>query len=171
MAAIWGRSLALSRIGIDEDIFLDLGGDSLAAVQILSDVREIFGRELPLEAFMGTATVAALSARERRHDWTAGIVSSDRIVMAEVRVASAHRAALDAYRLRERFDGTIVCFRCRDMPAPPHGDHRGLWAQFASRGLVEVSVPGIHGEFRLDPQCAAVIAGLDSLDRQPGRGD
>jgi acyl carrier protein len=47
LAAIWSRVLNRDRIGLDED-FLELGGQSLAAIQCMRQIREHFGIDLPL---------------------------------------------------------------------------------------------------------------------------
>jgi thioesterase domain-containing protein len=93
-------------------------------------------------------------------DWFAGVDASDRLIAMGIRVARAHRAALDAYVLRRRFDGRIVYFRCRDEPVPDGRDRRGLWAHFATDGMQVVTVPGRHGGFHREPQGSAVADGL-----------
>lgn len=107
--------------------------------------------------------------RRPRGDWLADVDESDRLVAMGVRVARAHRAALDVYLLRRRFDGTIVYFRCRDEPTPPSGDRRPLWRHFATDGVRVVTVPGRHGGFHREPQCSAVADGLrDALAADAG---
>jgi amino acid adenylation domain-containing protein len=106
--------------------------------------------------------------RRPRGDWFAGIDESDRLVAMGVRVARAHRAALDAYVLRRRFDGRIVYFRCRDEPVPASGDRRPLWTHFATDGVRVVTVPGRHGGFHREPQCSAVADGLRDALRDAG---
>ncbi len=69
VAEIWHRVLGAERIGMDDDLFLDLGGDSLAAVQILTAVEEIFGRALPLGVFHEASTPAAFAARLADEQW------------------------------------------------------------------------------------------------------
>ena len=60
MVEIWQRNLSVSGIGIHDNLFLDLGGDSLAAEGILTEVLEIFQRELPLSSLYEANTVAQL---------------------------------------------------------------------------------------------------------------
>jgi acyl carrier protein len=55
------KLLGIDHVGVDEN-FLLLGGDSLLATQVMGQVREIFGVELPLHALFETPTVAELSA-------------------------------------------------------------------------------------------------------------
>jgi acyl carrier protein len=59
LAGIWAERLDLDAVGID-DHFLELGGDSLLATQILSRVREEFRLELPLRILFEAPTVAEL---------------------------------------------------------------------------------------------------------------
>lgn len=60
LAAIWCEVLKLERVGV-EDNFFDLGGYSLAAVQVLSRVREVLQVDLPLRSLFEVTTVAGLA--------------------------------------------------------------------------------------------------------------
>ncbi|HZF11552.1 MAG TPA: amino acid adenylation domain-containing protein, partial [Thermoanaerobaculia bacterium] len=62
MAGIWSRVLRRERVGI-EDNFFELGGHSLLATRVISQVREIFGAEVPLRAIFESPTVAGLAAK------------------------------------------------------------------------------------------------------------
>jgi amino acid adenylation domain-containing protein len=57
---IWQISLGLGNIGIHDE-FLELGGDSLVAVQIALRIREHFGVEIPVPLFFGDMTIASLA--------------------------------------------------------------------------------------------------------------
>jgi oxalate---CoA ligase len=62
VAAVWGQVLGRTAVGPDDD-FVELGGDSLLAVLLVSDVRDVFGVELPESApFEEAPTVAAMAA-------------------------------------------------------------------------------------------------------------
>jgi acyl-CoA synthetase (AMP-forming)/AMP-acid ligase II/acyl carrier protein len=56
---IWCDVLRLERVGVG-DSFLDLGGNSLLAIQIIARVNQAFGVDLPLRSAFEAATVAAL---------------------------------------------------------------------------------------------------------------
>ena len=60
LAEIWSEVIHIDQIGI-YDNFLDLGGNSLLAVQITSRVLQAFQLELPLNTLFETSTIAELA--------------------------------------------------------------------------------------------------------------
>jgi acyl carrier protein len=60
LSTLWAEVLGLDRVGIQDD-FIELGGDSLYAVQILARVWDLFGVEIPLLALLEQPTVAQLA--------------------------------------------------------------------------------------------------------------
>jgi amino acid adenylation domain-containing protein/non-ribosomal peptide synthase protein (TIGR01720 family) len=62
VAEIWRQILAVDQVGV-HDSFFDLGGDSLAAMRVVSRIRDRFEVELTLQDFFTTRTVAELAAR------------------------------------------------------------------------------------------------------------
>jgi amino acid adenylation domain-containing protein len=60
LAAIWMELLKLERIGIYDDFF-DLGGDSLLALRVTSQMRKVFGIVLSINTFFPSATIASLA--------------------------------------------------------------------------------------------------------------
>ena len=61
IAALWSELLGLAEVGA-HDSFLELGGHSLLATQMLSRLRDLFGREVPVATFFERPTVAGLAA-------------------------------------------------------------------------------------------------------------
>ena len=61
LAPIWERVLQRSSIGA-EDNFFDLGGDSLLAVQLFSEIGQICGRELAPVTIYCAPTISSLAA-------------------------------------------------------------------------------------------------------------
>jgi acyl carrier protein len=57
---IWREVLNVERIGI-HDHFLDIGGHSLLALQLMARVRDVFRVELPLRSFFDAPTVADMA--------------------------------------------------------------------------------------------------------------
>jgi acyl transferase domain-containing protein len=68
IADVWQQILGIERIGI-EDNFLELGGHSLMALQIITRLRDLFNVELSLRSFLLTPTVAALAESIEAVGW------------------------------------------------------------------------------------------------------
>lgn len=60
IADIWQNLLGIERVGV-HDNFLDLGGHSLLATQVISQIREAFEIELPINKLFEEPTVAGLA--------------------------------------------------------------------------------------------------------------
>jgi amino acid adenylation domain-containing protein len=60
LARIWEAALGLDEIGIDDD-FLELGGDSLRAMQVVTRVQEAYGVEVPVRALFEAPSVARMA--------------------------------------------------------------------------------------------------------------
>jgi len=61
---VWQQVLGVKQVGLHDDFFM-LGGESLAALQILSRVQDIFGLEVSMKTFFERPTVAGLSQQVR----------------------------------------------------------------------------------------------------------
>ena len=73
LAGIWAQVLAVEPVGI-EDSFIDLGGDSLKAMQIQNQIREQLNIDVPMIDLMDCPTVASLAERmTKRNDSNANI--------------------------------------------------------------------------------------------------
>ncbi|AKT42433.1 glycine adenylase [Chondromyces crocatus] len=66
LASLWSEVLGVASIGV-HDSFLDLGGHSLTAIQLLSRVRERFGEHISLKSLFENPTVAGLSSHITAH--------------------------------------------------------------------------------------------------------
>ena len=62
LAEIWQEVLAIPRVGVEDD-YLELGGDSLRATQVLARIKDKTGQELTLSDLYAASTIAGLSAR------------------------------------------------------------------------------------------------------------
>jgi thioesterase domain-containing protein/malonyl CoA-acyl carrier protein transacylase/acyl carrier protein len=56
LAKIWQHVLGINEIGIHDDFF-ELGGESLLAVTIVSEVERVFGKRIPLASFIQAPTI------------------------------------------------------------------------------------------------------------------
>lgn len=61
IAGVFCEVLSCEPVGRNDHFFADLGGHSLLATQLLSRVRNMYDIDLPLRAFFGAPTVAALA--------------------------------------------------------------------------------------------------------------
>jgi acyl carrier protein len=61
LLAIWQRTLKIKRLGIADDFF-ELGGDSLLAARIFSEIKRILGKNLPLATLFQAPTIEKLAA-------------------------------------------------------------------------------------------------------------
>lgn len=71
LAEIWAEVLDLKQVGI-HDNFLDLGGHSLKAMQIVSRIRQTFFMEIPLRSLFETPTIAEIADLLQRRAAQAG---------------------------------------------------------------------------------------------------
>jgi amino acid adenylation domain-containing protein len=61
LARIWSEVLSLARIGVDDNFF-DLGGHSLAATRVVSEVIKTFQLEIPIKSLLQSPTVSEMAA-------------------------------------------------------------------------------------------------------------
>ena len=69
LARAWSKVLKVKQVGL-RDNFFDIGGNSLAAVQLLSEIQKLTGRTLPLATLFQASTVEAFAEILRRDGWT-----------------------------------------------------------------------------------------------------
>jgi acyl carrier protein len=60
VAAIWGRSLGITDVDRDRSFF-EIGGNSLAGMQVLDEITRTFAVELPLGVLYDHPTIAELA--------------------------------------------------------------------------------------------------------------
>jgi len=66
LAAIWEDVLSLDLVGVNDNFF-DLGGHSLAATRVVSQVIKQFQLELPLQSLLQSPTIAEMAAIITEH--------------------------------------------------------------------------------------------------------
>ncbi|GAA4782226.1 acyl--CoA ligase [Lysobacter hankyongensis] len=71
---LWEEVLGVKPIAVDDD-FLAIGGTSLLATQLFAKIERHFGRHLPIEAVLGSSTIAELAAALDADGWNAPVVA------------------------------------------------------------------------------------------------
>jgi hypothetical protein len=66
LARLWAEVLDLEGLGI-HDLFLDIGGNSLLASQLVTRVRDAFQLDLPLPYLLASATIADMAVMITQH--------------------------------------------------------------------------------------------------------
>ena len=57
---IFQRVLGRDEVGLDDD-FLDLGGDSILAIELMAEIEQVFGQELPMTTIYDAPTIRELA--------------------------------------------------------------------------------------------------------------
>jgi thioesterase domain-containing protein/acyl carrier protein len=70
LTVIWEKLLAVKSIGIEDDFF-ELGGDSMAALQLFDDIEGIWGQNLPLATLFENQTIKKLATVLRQKECVA----------------------------------------------------------------------------------------------------
>ena len=66
IARVWQDALGINEVGINDN-FSELGGHSLIAIRIVSELRKAFQIHLPVRALFDAPTVAKLSSYIKQH--------------------------------------------------------------------------------------------------------
>ena len=90
LATIWAAVLDLDQVGI-HDHFLELGGDSLLATQILSRVIQTLCTDLPAHTLLAAPTVAEMAVVIAQHQVTQADPATVVQMLAEVETLSEAR--------------------------------------------------------------------------------
>jgi thioesterase domain-containing protein/acyl carrier protein len=67
LTEIWERVLGIRPIGV-QNSFFELGGNSLLAVQMLTQVEKLLGKNLPIATLLQVPTIESLAEALRKHD-------------------------------------------------------------------------------------------------------
>jgi thioesterase domain-containing protein/acyl carrier protein len=70
LTKLWEKTLGVRPVNLGDNFF-DLGGDSLMAVRLFSELRQLTGRTLPLSSLFQAPTVEKLADLLRQQGWSA----------------------------------------------------------------------------------------------------
>ncbi|MDQ2874756.1 MAG: amino acid adenylation domain-containing protein, partial [Actinomycetota bacterium] len=109
LAAIAQKILQIDGVGIEQNFF-DLGGDSVHMVKIMNEVREAFGREVPITEIFRHPTISSLAGYLSADDDAAELAGTDSDERASQHRASvARRNASRRERPARGQDGAVQC--------------------------------------------------------------
>jgi amino acid adenylation domain-containing protein len=80
---IWSDVLERQRTSIYDDFFIDLGGHSLQATQLISRVRQEFDKEIPLQSIFDKTTIASLAEELEKINQDPGQLDKSTIARVE----------------------------------------------------------------------------------------
>lgn len=140
LAAIWASVLRCESVARDAD-FRDLGGDSLAAADLIAEVRERFRVDLPDSVLLDAPTVAALTA-----------------VIAASPAAGTSAAAIGPAGVGwvQQGDGVPLVFATGDMLGT--GDAPKRLARHLGPGVALLQVAPFNPEVESTPQTLEAMA-------------
>jgi acyl transferase domain-containing protein/acyl carrier protein len=119
LVGIWKNLFGLERIGIYDNYF-QLGGDSLMAVQLFTQIEKRFGKKIPLASLLEAPTIERLAAILIDPDW-----SSQWSSLVEIQPTGSNPPLF----LVHGAGGTILIYRDLAMRLGPDQPCYGLQAQ------------------------------------------
>ncbi len=72
LSTVWASSLGIEKVGVEDDFF-ELGGASVVATQIVSQLRQMFQMDLPAILLFETPTIAKLAHYMIEHESRPGL--------------------------------------------------------------------------------------------------
>jgi len=133
LAEIWAQILGLEKVGFQDDFF-ELGGDSLAAADLVVQVQKVFGLTLSLTILMQAPTVESLAGVIRRHN---GVAAWSSVVELQP------QGSRPPFFCVHPVGGEILCFVNLAREMAPDQPFYGICADRA--GEVERTAPHIKG--------------------------
>ncbi len=176
LAHLWCELLQVEEVGID-DSFFDLGGNSLAAVRMVSQYQSKFGREIPLVKVFQHPTIAklleSLEAKATKSDFIAEAESRSRHKRLGQHSSESGRGNLQdgPTRAGGATDAVAIIGMTGRFPGADNLDQ--LWQNLCnsvesiSRFTPEELGPGIDDTLRHDPdyiRARGLIEGADLFD-------
>ena len=129
LAAIWADLLNVESVGVN-DSFFDLGGDYLIVYKAVSQIRDVFGVDLPAEDILENPTISGVAALLANSEISASF--------AEYKVPAAHALSRD-------LPATSGAKLDRKVPAPEAGS-KSTHGDDAPRGEMEIKLAEIWAE-------------------------
>lgn len=165
LAKVWAKILGVKQVGLNDNFF-DLGGHSLGAVRMLSEVQKLTGRTLPLATLFQASTIETFAELIRREGWTP--LWSSLVPMQPL-------GSNTPLFLVHGAEGNVLLYRNLTRYLGPDQPVYGLQSQglkgdgrlnttiqeMASQYLKEVTIVQPHGPYFLGGYCLGGIIALE----------
>nr|WP_186329670.1 non-ribosomal peptide synthetase [Variovorax boronicumulans] len=143
---LWKDVLKVPTLGV-QDNFFDLGGDSLAAVNMMSGLEKLVGRQVPLYLITEHPTVESLSAALQQHSSTPGLLlplgGNGRVPL--YLAASGHGDLLRLQNLGPAMGEACSLYMLQPPPDQPIATIAELAAMYADRIQAQALEQGFDG--------------------------
>ena len=175
LTGIWSKVLKLPTVGV-RDNFFELGGHSLAAVVLLSEIRKLTGKTLPLATLFKASTVAEFAALLREDGWSPSWSS-----LVPIQPAGSRRPLF----LVHGAEGNVLLYRALTQYLGTDQPVYGLQSQgLNGAGHVDTSVPEMaskyiedvmkiqpRGPYVLGGYCLGGVIALEMAQQLRGKGE
>ncbi|WP_346764323.1 amino acid adenylation domain-containing protein [Rhodococcus sp. B10] len=138
VATVFAETLSVERVGLGED-FVELGGDSLAATQVVSALRRRTGRKVMVQWILESRTVEGLAARIGAGD----VVDHDRSldVIVALRASGSGTPVFCIHPMLGLAWGYVPLLRIMDADVPVYGVQTPALREpdFDARSIVDLA--------------------------------
>jgi amino acid adenylation domain-containing protein len=173
LARIWAQVLRVKRVGLTDNFF-DLGGHSLNAVLMLSEVQKLIGKTLPLATLFQASTLQSFAELIRSQGWTLASLVPMQPLGSRTPLFLVHGAEGDVllYRNLARYlapQQPVYGLQSKGLNGP--GRLNRTIAEMASEYLKEIVIVQPHGPYLLGGYCLGGIIALEMAQQLHALGE
>lgn len=175
LCKLWEEILGIERVGIRDD-FMEIGGDSLSAARLMTEIELHFGQRVPISALLDTRTVEELAGIIRLH-------SGDKSISPLQRLQVGDDSKTPFFFLHGQFNGwglycqTLAPLLGQDQPfyvlhpLSPNNDLPLTVESMAKRYLDFLRDARPHGPYVLGGHCNGGLIALEMAQLLRAEGE
>ena len=175
LCKLWEEILGIERVGIRDD-FIEIGGDSLSAARLMTEIELHFGQRIPISALLDTRTVEELAGIIRLH-------SGDKSISPLQRLQVGNGSKTPFFFLHGQFNGwglycqTLAPLLGKDQPfyalhpLSADNDLPLTVESMAQRYLSFVRDEQPHGPYLLGGHCNGGLIALEMAQQLQAQGE
>jgi thioesterase domain-containing protein/acyl carrier protein len=175
LCKLWEEILGIERVGIRDD-FMEIGGDSLSAARLMTEIELHFGQRVPISALLDTRTVEELAGIIRLH-------SGDKSISPLQRLQVGDDSKTPLFFVHGQFNGwglycqTLAPLLGQDRPfyalhpLPPNNDLPLTVESMAKRYLDFLREARPHGPYVLGGHCNGGLIALEMAQQLRAEGE